>query len=135
VPRRSNPHQLLVGNTLVPRRRYDPVDGTPFLVGFITVMKQFHGDDMRQVVQLIGQYLRSVVENAKTTNADFGPDAATLVVSLQWMLLYGAVTQDVSKHCLTLPPPLSRVDFSCQLFFQIVAACVPGYVIRTLQTA
>ncbi|OQV24357.1 WASH complex subunit strumpellin [Hypsibius exemplaris] len=99
-----------LGNTLVPRRRYDPVDGTPFLVGFVTVMKQFHADDTRQVVQLIGQYLRSVVETAKATNGDFGPDAATLVVSLQWMLLYGAISKDV------------------------VASYVPGYVIRALQT-
>ncbi|XP_055343798.1 WASH complex subunit 5-like [Paramacrobiotus metropolitanus] len=100
-----------LGNTLVPRRRYDPMDGTPFLVGFITVMKQFHGDYMRQVMQMLGQYLRSVIENAKNMgSSDFGPDAATLVVSVQWMLLLGAVDHEM------------------------VESYISGYVVRSLQT-
>ena len=67
----------------------------------MTVMKQFHADDTRQVVQLIGQYLRSVVEAGRTSNGDVGSDAATLVVALQWMLLYGAVTKNVRPFNLS----------------------------------
>lgn len=91
----ANWRELVVGNTLVPRRRYDPMDGTPFLLGFMTVMKQFHEDYTRQLIEMIGQYLRSVVENVKNANGETGADAATLVVSVQWMLLFGAVSSEV----------------------------------------
>ena len=71
------------------------MDGTPCLLGFATVLKQFHEEFTRQLLQLVGQYLRSVVEAGKPLGGDVGPDAATMIVALQWLLLFGAIPHQV----------------------------------------
>ena len=53
------------------------------------------------MIQLIGQYLRSVLEHSKNGGGEVGPDAATIVVSVQWMLLFDAVSSKV--RVISLP--------------------------------
>lgn len=46
---------------MLARKPGDPVDGTPFVVGTVTLLKQFHSECTRDFLALLGQYLRSLV--------------------------------------------------------------------------
>ena len=47
---------------MVARRPQDQFDSAPFLVGMITVLKQFHSESTEQFFACCGQYIRSLVE-------------------------------------------------------------------------
>lgn len=47
---------------MVPRKPTDQVDCAPFVVGMITVLKQFHSEFTEQFFACCGQYVRSLVE-------------------------------------------------------------------------
>ena len=40
----------------------DPLDAPPFIIGCITLLKQFHVDNTDHFLALMGQYVRSFVE-------------------------------------------------------------------------
>ena len=42
----------------------DPLDGPPFVVGTLSLLKQFHSENTDQFLALLGQYVRSMVEFA-----------------------------------------------------------------------
>ncbi|KAK3754472.1 hypothetical protein QZH41_018991, partial [Actinostola sp. cb2023] len=50
--------------TMVSRKPTDQIDCAPFVVGMITVLKQFHSDFTEQFFACCGQYVRSLVEAA-----------------------------------------------------------------------
>ncbi|XP_071483871.1 WASH complex subunit 5-like [Diadema antillarum] len=41
----------------------DPIDGPPFIVGTLSLLKQFHSENTDQFLALLGQYVRSLVES------------------------------------------------------------------------
>ena len=40
----------------------DPLDAPPFIIGCITLLKQFHVDNTDHFLALMGQYVRSFVD-------------------------------------------------------------------------
>eukprot|EP01028_Stygiella_incarcerata_P009464 TRINITY_DN449_c0_g1_i1.p1 TRINITY_DN449_c0_g1~~TRINITY_DN449_c0_g1_i1.p1 ORF type:complete len:1158 (-),score=300.28 TRINITY_DN449_c0_g1_i1:279-3752(-) len=48
-------------DTLTCQLKEDPIDGLPFVVGVITILKQFHSSNRTRFLTLIGQYVRNRV--------------------------------------------------------------------------
>ena len=53
---------LLPTGTMVAKRPTDQIDSAPFVVGMITVLKQFHSEYTEQFLACCGQYVRSLIE-------------------------------------------------------------------------
>lgn len=47
---------------MVCRKPADPVDWPPLVLGLLTLLKQFHARYTEQFLALIGQFIRSTVE-------------------------------------------------------------------------
>ena len=47
---------------MVAKRPTDQIDSAPFVVGMITVLKQFHSEYTEQFLACCGQYVRSLIE-------------------------------------------------------------------------
>ncbi|EDO30084.1 predicted protein [Nematostella vectensis] len=76
--------------TLVARKPTDQVDSAPFVVGMITVLKQFHSEYSEQFFACCGQYVRSLVEAAATnirTN-ELPQEIVNLMIFLEDYLSY-----------------------------------------------
>lgn len=56
-------HSITIG-AMFPRKPTDQIDCAPFVVGMITVLKQFHCEFTEQFFACCGQYVRSLVEAA-----------------------------------------------------------------------
>ena len=41
----------------------EPLDGPPFIAGCITLLRQFHSDNIDKFLMYTGQYVRSMVES------------------------------------------------------------------------
>ena len=52
----------LAPGTMVARRPTDQIDSAPFVVGMITVLKQFLSEYTEQFLACCGQYVRSLLE-------------------------------------------------------------------------
>lgn len=48
------------------RKATDPVDWPPLVLGLLTLLKQFHSRYTHQFLALIGQFIRSVMEQCTT---------------------------------------------------------------------
>ena len=48
----------------MPRKINDPLDSTPFTIGLITILKQYHSEYTEDFIALIGQYARSTTESS-----------------------------------------------------------------------
>ena len=59
-------HVIWLLGTMVARKPTDQIDCAPFVVGMITVLKQFHSEFTEQFFACCGQYVRSLVEAAAT---------------------------------------------------------------------
>jgi len=70
--------------TLVCVNRKDPVDGAPFVVGIVTLFKQFHSSHMERFLSYVGQYLRSNISTAQV-KGNAVPLAASLVRVVQFL--------------------------------------------------
>ena len=53
---------LCIPGGMVCKKPAEPLDGAPFVVGIITLLKQFHSENTDQFLALLGQYVRSLVE-------------------------------------------------------------------------
>ena len=58
---------FVVPGTMVARRPTDQIDSVPFVVGMITVLKQFHSEYTEQFLARCGQYVRSQPLPSKCT--------------------------------------------------------------------
>jgi len=67
----SKLHYIKLLSGMMPRKINDPLDSTPFTIGLITILKQYHSEYTEDFIALIGQYARSTTEssaaNPKTT--------------------------------------------------------------------
>lgn len=44
-------------------RKSEQIDGAAFVVGIVTVLKQFHNDIMQIFIEYMGQYVTSMADN------------------------------------------------------------------------
>lgn len=57
-------HYVFTKAGMVPRKPGDSVDFSPFVVGIITALKQYHVETTHQFLACLGQYVRSSVDSA-----------------------------------------------------------------------
>jgi WASH complex subunit strumpellin len=92
---------------LAPRDRRDACDATPFVVGVITLLKQFHSSDTHHFIQLLCQHLRCLIvmqgkDSPKKKEVDLGGEAVNLIVFLQEFCKFSSLDRKaVQDH---LPP-------------------------------
>lgn len=48
---------------MLAKKAPDPLDGAPFIAGCVTLLRQFHSDNTEHCLTLLGQYVRSMVDN------------------------------------------------------------------------
>lgn len=46
---------------MVCKKPVDPLDGPPFIVGTLTLIRQYHTDNLDKFIALMGQYVRAMV--------------------------------------------------------------------------
>lgn len=91
---------------LAPKDRRDACDATPFVVGVITLLKQFHSSDTHHFIQLLCQYLRCLIvmqgKDSKKKELDLGGEAVNVIVFLQEFCKFSSLDRKaVQDH---LPP-------------------------------
>ena len=59
-----------VFHTLVANDKKEAMDGVPFVVGIITLMKQFHSLYTQQILSYLGQYVRAHVDGLAGNDKD-----------------------------------------------------------------
>ena len=47
---------------MICKKKDDPLDGTPFVVGIITLLKQFHSSNKDLFLAYLGQYVRAQID-------------------------------------------------------------------------
>ncbi|XP_028609672.1 WASH complex subunit 5 isoform X1 [Grammomys surdaster] len=91
---------------MVCRKPADPVDWPPLVLGLLTLLKQFHSRYTEQFLALIGQFIRSTMEQCTRSG-----------VVLQFYNQVGAPAQEASTQvfilCLPPPPPRQEMPCSC----------------------
>lgn len=80
-----------------------PLDGAPFIVGCLTILKQFHVDYTHQFVKLLSQYVRSLIAFESAQKKPKVPlDASKALHMLEEFTTFGQTTRkDVEDN---LPP-------------------------------
>ncbi|KAG1662783.1 WASH complex subunit 5 [Nymphon striatum] len=95
---------------LICKKSADPVDGLPFIIGTVTLLKQYHPDNTIQFVQYLGQYTKSMIEsvaiaNLKTT--ELPQDILNVIIFLEKFVSHGQLSQKVLAACV---PDLVKVS-------------------------
>jgi WASH complex subunit strumpellin len=81
---------------IVSRKRDDSLDGVPFVIGLVTILRQFHHTEREFFLAYMGQYVRSNVDvlNVDKKNVEM-PENVTLVLRLlQMFCKYSGTTTD-----------------------------------------
>lgn len=88
---------------LMCKKPTDPLDAPPFIIGCITLLKQFHVDNTDHFLGLMGQYVRSFVEAMPGTKiVDMPQDILNLLVFIEDFVYYAGLSRKaVEKH---IPP-------------------------------
>ncbi|XP_065842936.1 WASH complex subunit 5-like isoform X2 [Oscarella lobularis] len=78
--------------SMVCKKPVDPLDGPPFIVGTLTLIRQYHTDNLDKFIALMGQYVRAMVvatSGSKDKSADLPGDVINALVFLEEMINYG----------------------------------------------
>lgn len=83
--------------TMVAKRPTDQIDSAPFVVGMITVLKQFHSEYTEQFLSCCGQYVRSLIEATATNvrSQEIPAEVVNLLVFLEDFLAYSELPRKV----------------------------------------
>ncbi|XP_064625131.1 WASH complex subunit 5-like isoform X1 [Lineus longissimus] len=84
-------YQKTIGS-MVCKKAADPIDGPPFVVGIITLLKQHHSDNLNHFFSLLGQYIRSMVETTQGSKVpEFSQDVINTLVFLEDFTFYSGL--------------------------------------------
>ena len=82
--------------TLVHVKERDCIDGVPFAIGIITLLRQFHPDSTKLYIEYVGQYIRLCVRDGFTDHGKMAQaicsEAINCLVLLELMCTYGFVS-------------------------------------------
>ncbi|XP_020632450.1 WASH complex subunit 5-like [Orbicella faveolata] len=83
--------------TMVARRPTDQIDSAPFVVGMITVLKQFHSEYTEQFLACCGQYVRSLIEASATNvrSQEIPAEVVNLLVFMEDFIMYSELPRKV----------------------------------------
>lgn len=91
-------HVLLILCTgeLVCRKPSDPIDGAPFIAGVITLLKQFHSDNVDKYLALCCQFIKSsVIQTYGSKVTELSQDSLNLMVFLDDFVYFGGLSKKV----------------------------------------
>ncbi|XP_052274369.1 WASH complex subunit 5-like isoform X2 [Dreissena polymorpha] len=90
-------------NGLVCKKPADPLDAPPFVIGCITLLKQFHVDNTEKFLAYMGQYVRSFVDAMPgTKTVDMPQEILNLLVYIEEFIYFsGTSRKRVDAH---IPP-------------------------------
>eukprot|EP00111_Clytia_hemisphaerica_P004569 TCONS_00013127-protein len=80
---------------MIPKKSNDPLDNTPFVLGLVTLLKQYHSDATDQFFALLGQYVRSTAGSNMTSPKlnDLSPEVVNTLCFLEQFLLYSEISR------------------------------------------
>lgn len=83
--------------TMVAKRPTDQIDSAPFVVGMITVLKQFHSEYTEQFLACCGQYVRSLIEvtASNVRSNEIPAEVVNLLVFLEDFIMYSQLPRKV----------------------------------------
>jgi WASH complex subunit strumpellin len=84
--------------SLRPSSKKETIDEAPFVVGFLTILRQFHPDIMFKFLAYVGQYIRSSVDEhiEKIPKAsDYTPDVIKMLLFIEMFVYFGRIEPDV----------------------------------------
>ncbi|KAL3869501.1 hypothetical protein ACJMK2_042174 [Sinanodonta woodiana] len=97
---------------LVCKRVADPLDAPPFVVGCVTLLKQFHSDVTDTFLALLGQYVRSDVEALPgVKSADLSQDILNTLVFIEDFIFYSGINRKIIEAHI---PPYVFEEFRTQ---------------------
>lgn len=101
---------------MVCRKPADPVDWPPLVLGLLTLLKQFHSRYTEQFLALIGQFIRSTMEQCTSQKMPEMPaDAVGALLFLEDYVRYTKLPEGWLKPmCLT--SFLMNSEQSCDFF-------------------
>ncbi|XP_062506598.1 WASH complex subunit 5-like [Corticium candelabrum] len=87
--------------SMVCRKATDPLDGPPFVVGTLTLLRQYHTDCADQFLALVGQYVRTMVcavksaSTAKDKVVELPPEVINTLVYLEDFITFAKIPRKV----------------------------------------
>ena len=91
-------------NALLAKKTNDPLDSTAFVLGMVTILKQYHSDCTEQFIALLAQYVRSVIatNTSNTKVTELSADVINVLCFLEDFVLYGELShKSVEAHVPT----------------------------------
>ncbi|KAK3601512.1 hypothetical protein CHS0354_027658 [Potamilus streckersoni] len=99
-------------NGLVCKKVADPLDAPPFVVGCVTLLKQFHSDVTDTFLVLLGQYVRSDVDAVPgVKSADLSQDILNTLVFIEDFIFYSGINRKIIEAHI---PPYLFEEFRTQ---------------------
>ncbi|GCB74711.1 hypothetical protein scyTo_0003802 [Scyliorhinus torazame] len=89
--------QYVKNQGMVCKKSTDPTDWPPLVVGLVTLLKQFHSRYTEQFLALIGQFIRSTVEQCTTSQKipEMPADAVAALMFLENYIYYAKLSRKV----------------------------------------
>ncbi|XP_078396090.1 WASH complex subunit 5 isoform X2 [Cetorhinus maximus] len=89
--------QYVKNQGMVCKKSTDPIDWPPLVVGLVTLLKQFHSRYMEHFLALIGQFVRSTVEQCTTSQKipEMPADAVAALMFLENYVYYAKLSRKV----------------------------------------
>nr|CAB3267669.1 WASH complex subunit strumpellin-like [Phallusia mammillata] len=84
---------------LIPKKVNDGVDAPPFVIGMLTVLKQFHPNETKKYIQHLGQYVRSHTDSSGLKNLDLAPEVISTCAFLEEFIFHGSMKKNVRLGC------------------------------------
>ncbi|CAK8692488.1 unnamed protein product [Clavelina lepadiformis] len=91
-------HKPLCG--LICKKVNDAVDAPPFIIGMLTLLKQFHPNETENYITMLGQYTRSFIDSSGAQNKimDLPSEAINTCAFLEDFVFYGNFKQSMVKE-------------------------------------
>ncbi|XP_074640557.1 WASH complex subunit 5-like isoform X2 [Tubulanus polymorphus] len=86
--------------SMVCKKPAEPLDGPPFVVGVLTLLRQFHPENTTQFISLLGQFVRSHVETCQSAKTPELPqDVVNALVFIDDFIYYSGTSKKmVESH-------------------------------------
>jgi len=87
----------------MPKSKKEEIDCVPFVVGLITLLNQFHENNTKKLLALIGQYIRIyifyAIESAgKNQPVGFPPEVQSMLLFLELFCRYSQTPREVIEE-------------------------------------
>jgi WASH complex subunit strumpellin len=83
--------------SLICKKQTDPLDGPPFVVGTLTLLRQYHTDCADRFLELMGQYVRTVIRTvaSKDKVTELPPDIVNTMVYVEDFITFAKIPRKI----------------------------------------